>query len=528
MLVELAVRDLGVIENLRLRLEPGMTVLTGETGAGKTMVVEAIALLMGGKADPARVRPGAEEAVVEGLFIDGDSEYVLRRVIPANGRSRSYIDRSLTTAKGLAELGSTLVEICGQHSHQRLLTQSAQRNVLDSYASIDLEPLRAARASRREIVEEMATLGGDERSRAREIDLLQYQLDELVGADLSDPAEDDTLSEQQDQLSDAVASREAATEVAQLLGTDGGAAGLLSDAVSKLDGRTAFGEELDTLQSLYAQVSDLAHEIRSASETIEENPERLDEIRRRRQLLVELRRKYGDSLADVISYRDETAQRLDELRSHETTVARLQSELDAAEALERSEAAIVREARLSAAPKLADAVKHRLANVAMGSARVEVSVEGDGPGDDVEIRLAANPGMDALPIASAASGGELSRTMLALHLELSAGAPTMIFDEVDAGLGGEAAVAVGRSLASLATDAQVLVVTHLPQVAAYADHQLSVEKSVGEVAVSTISLLDENRRIIELSRMLSGAPDSDTGRSHAAELLETAAADRRN
>ncbi|HEX6423221.1 MAG TPA: DNA repair protein RecN [Acidimicrobiales bacterium] len=545
MLVELAVRDLGVIAELRLLLGPGMTAVTGETGAGKTMVVDAIELLVGGRADPALVRTGAEEAWVEGRFVRGEgahedaeapAEVVVARAIPRSGRSRAYIDGRLATASELAALGARLVDLHGQHAHQSLLHPQAQRNALDRFGGIDLAPLRAARVAVQDLVEELARLGGDERARARELDLVRYQVDEIEAAAIAGPDEDRELEAEEDALADAAAHRAAAAAALAALSGDGevavaegpaSATDALGAAVAAVTGRRPFGAAEERLRALAAELTDVSAELRGVGEAIDEDPERLEQVRERRHLLHELRRKYGESLADVIVEGERLRARLVELEDHDRRAAELDGELALARAAEAEAAAAVAAARRVAAPHLAARIQENLAELAMAKAVVAIEVGGDGPGDDVEVLLAANPGTPPLPLAKVASGGELARTMLALRLVLTDAPPTLVFDEVDAGIGGAAAVAVGRALARLGREHQVLVVTHLPQVAAYADAQVRVAKQSDEVAtVSHASMLDDDERVVELSRMLSGQPDSDAARHHAAELLATAAGDR--
>jgi DNA repair protein RecN (Recombination protein N) len=275
-----------------------------------------------------------------------------------------------------------------------------------------------------------------------------------------------------------------------------------------------------------AELADLSGELRAQGEGIEDDPTRLAGVRERRHVLHDLRRKYGDTLADVLAFRDQASARLAELEARDATAAALDAErLAAIDAVRRAERAVGR-ARQAAAPALAAAVQAHLADLALARARLEIDV-GDDPGDDVTFRLAANPGAPPLPLAKVASGGELARTMLALRLVLSEAPGTLVFDEVDAGIGGEAALAVGRSLAALGADHQVLVVTHLPQVAAHADAQVVVAKHIdGEVTATTALTLDPEARVVEVSRMLSGSPDSATARRHAEELLEGAATQR--
>ncbi len=519
MLIELAVTDLGVISELALVLGPGMTAVTGETGAGKTLIVGAIELLVGGRAEATMVRHGATEAVVEGRFELDDVEVVVRRVVSAAGRSRAYVDGRLATASTLAELGRAMVDLHGQHDHQSLLSPALQRDALDRFGGIDLEPLSSARKELQAVDRELAELGGDERARAREVDLLRFQVDEIDQAGLGDPDEDEKLEVVEATLADALAHREAAQIALGALDADEGAVSGLAVALAALDGRAPFAELVDRLRSLAADVSDVASTVRTVGESIEDDPARLAEVQQRRRQLSELRRKYGDTLADVIAFHGETAARLAALTDRD----RLAAELDARRVEVLAQVAVaeraVGAARREAAPRLAAATQAHLVELAMPKALVEVDV-GDDPGDEVAYLLAANAGSPPLPLSRVASGGELARSMLALRLVLSEAPPTLVFDEVDAGIGGTAATAVGRALASLATDHQVLVVTHLPQVAAWADVQVGITKTEGDDATYTEALvLDAEAREIEVARMLSGSPDSATARRHASELL---------
>lgn len=533
MLVELAVRDLGVIEDLRLMLGPGMTALTGETGAGKTLVVDAIELLVGGRADPVMVRAGAAEAWVEGRFVisapEGheDIEVVLSRAIPANGRSRAYVDGRLATIASLVEWGERLVDLHGQHAHQSLLSPAVQRSALDRFGDIDLGALHAAHARVRGLDGQLTALGGDERARAREIDLLRFQVDELTTAAVSGPDEDARLDAEESVLAHAVAHQEAASTAGEALSTDGGASDAVGMAIAALAGRPPFAAQEQRLRAVAAELADVASAVRSAGEAISDDPARLDALRARRQLLHDLRRKYGETLQAVLSFAEEARARLAELEQHDRRAAELDAARSAAVAAAAGAAAVVAQLRRAAAPLLAQAVEGHLVTLAMPRAQVELGVEGDDPADEVTIRLTANPGTAPLPLAKVASGGELARTMLALRLVLTAGPPTLIFDEVDAGIGGEASVAVGRSLAALGSDHQVLVVTHLPQVAAFAHAHVRVSKESGEDhTVARIEQLDDPGRVVELSRMLSGQPGSQTAQDHATELLATASRER--
>ncbi len=520
MLHELHIEDLGVIRSLALVLGDGLTVLTGETGAGKTMLVEAISLLVGGRADPSMVRSGAKEARVEGRFVVGDTERVLARVIPVEGRSRAYVDGRLATVATLAEHGARLVDIHGQHAHQSLLAASTQRAALDRFSGVDLAPLRASRARLTEIDASLAALGGDARTRAREMDLLGFQCGELDAAALDDPDEERQLQSDEDVLADAVAHREAAATAVAALHDDGGALDVLGASIAALAGRTLFEGLLQRLKALSVELADVAADVRGLAERIEEDPTRLMDLRERRQLLRNLRRKYGDSLADVIHFRDTTRAQLHKLQGYEQSVRQLEEERTTALAEERHAAAVVGASRRNAAAELAAAIQHHLHTLGMSRAELVVSVGDEDPGDDVVFLLAANPGSTPLPLAKVASGGELARAMLALRLVLIEAPDTLVFDEVDAGIGGSAATAVGMALAALGDEHQVLVVTHLAQVAAVAKSHVAVSKCViDNITTAEARVVHTDDRVTEVARMLSGEPDSATARSHASELL---------
>ncbi len=522
MLVELVVSDLGVIDRVQLALPPGMLALTGETGAGKTLLVDAIDLLVGGRADPGLVRPGADEATVDGRFVlDGD-EVVLTRVVPAVGRSRAYVNGRPATAGALAELGSRLVDLHGQHAHQSLLGVEAQRSALDTFGAVHLTRLTTARATIADLDAQLAELGGDERARAREIDLLRYQVDELDAARIEDPGEDDRLREREALLADAGNIESAAGRIVELLVDDDGARDRVAAVLGLVGGRTALAEIHPRVHDLLAEIDDLSDTVRLVAGDIEHDPAALAAVQERQHQLQLLRRKYGDDLAAVMAEHASLAQRLAELEDHDARAARVdQLRLEAQRELAEAEAE-VKEARAAAAPALSAAIEARLPDLAMAKARVGIEVDG-ADGGAVAFQLAANPGAPLQPLSKVASGGELARTMLALRSVLSHAPPVLVFDEVDAGIGGEAGFAVGRSLSDLGDRHQVLVVTHLPQVAAFADAHLAVEKRQGDdETVSEIRLLDATGRVAELARMLSGRPDSTTARKHGRELIAEA------
>lgn len=535
MLVELHIEDLGLIERLELTFGSGLTVFTGETGAGKTMLVEAINLLVGERADPGRVRHGALQARVEGRFLlatGGDSshedggfvEYVICRVVPTDGRSRAYINGRLATVGQLAELGSTLVDIHGQHSHQSLLTPAVQRGALDAFAKTDLGPLRHARGEMANIEASLAVMGGDSRSRAREIDLLRFQIDEIEAAGITDADEEESLRHDEDLLADAAAHREAALKALEALIEDGGVTDSLAQSLAQLNHRRPYEGVYTRLVAIGNEISDLAREVRTLGEACEDDPERLDDIRRRRQLLRDLQKKYGEDLGEVLEYLAETRRRFDELESFDIRVAELEEQRRVIRVRERQAAAEVAQVRRQAADDLARAIASHLPELALDKAVIKVQVDGEDPADEVKILFSANPGTPVAPLSKVASGGELARTMLAIRLVLTQGPPILVFDEVDAGIGGSAANALAASLSRLGKSHQVLVVTHLAQVAAAADFHILVEKSVsmsGDSAVTTARarVVSGPERVDEVARMLSGHPDSATARQHAAELL---------
>ncbi len=531
MLLELTVSDLGVIDKLSLRLPAGLIALTGETGAGKTLLVDAISLLMGGRADPGLVRPGAEEALVDGRFsFDGDGaedgEIVITRAVPAEGRSRAYINGRPVTVSALAELGKRLVDLHGQHSHQSLLGVEAQRGALDSFAKIDRSELDAARVALGEVKAALAGLGGDPRSRHREIDLLRYQVDELDAAAIEDASEDVRLAATEEILANAVDHQEAAAAVLGLLSDDDGIRDQLSAALPRLEGRAPFVEEAARIRNILADLDDLADSVRDVVDTIEQDPEALAELQARRHQLQQLCRKYGDTLEAVLEEHRTLADQLDALEQADRRAEHLDAEMQEATSAVAAAAAKVLAARQAAAPSLATAIESYLPELAMPKAKIGISIDGD-DGSQVVFQLSANPGSPLQSLAKVASGGELARTMLALRSVLSEAPPILVFDEVDAGIGGQAGFAVGRALSALGDRHQVLVVTHLPQVAAFADAHLAVQKLQGDDdTVSEVHLLDDEQRRTELARMLSGQPDSTTARQHGSELLDEARAQK--
>lgn len=529
MITEIQIENLGVIERLELVLGPGLTALTGETGAGKTMLVDAIELLVGGRAESSIVRRGATEARVDGRLVGQDgTETVLTRVIPASGRSRAYVNGKLATVASLATAAKDSVDLHGQHAHQTLLSAVTQRAALDAFGDVDLRPLADARARLTEIDAELAALGGDERVRAREIDLLRYQVAELEAASVLEPDEDEALDVEESVLGDAVAHREAGQAAWLALAGDGGARETVAAALKALDGRRPFAVDAERLLNQLAELDDIAGTIRTDTDQIDESPQRLQAVRERRQELKNLCRKYGDDLGSVMRFHAEAAARLEELERFDERADELDKHRQVALDAEGEAARSVGRQRRRAAPLLAEAVTEQLKVLALPDAAIDIEIgehADDDPGDRVQFLLAADPGSPLLPLTRVASGGELARAMLALRLVLSAsksgeqGDHTLVFDEVDAGIGGAAAHSIGEALSTLGREHQVLVVTHLAQVAAAADVQILVSKTIRQgAAFAEASALAADERVAEIARMLSGT-SSDTARRHARELL---------
>ena len=527
MLVELSIENLGIIESSRLTFHDGFTALTGETGAGKTMLVEAINLVCGRRAEASVIRDGADEAHVEARFVrmgdDGEEEVILARTLHREGRSRAYINGRMATVAALSELGEELVDIHGQHAHQRLMSAAAQREALDIFGSINRSPLVSAREAVTEIDALLGALGGDEKSRAREIDLLSFQCEEIENARIVSADEDQQLSREEDVLSDVAKHQESLQRTVALLSDDGGAVETLGEALRALSAVPSLNSLPERLAALLAEATDLAHTVRGAAEDVDENPARLEEIRLRRQLLRDLMRKYGDSLADVMDFGAEARTRLDELMGYAERVAQL--ETDKATALKALRVAQLKvgNARRAVASSLATEVELRLRVLALPNAQVQVSVgdaASDPAGDSVVFMLAANPGSAPQPLTKVASGGELARVMLALRLVLTSEPGTMVFDEVDAGIGGAAAVAVATALRELGVHHQVFAVTHLAQVAASAHHHISVSKTVrAGKTYGSATVVTEDQRPSEVARMLSGGVADDSALAHAQDLL---------
>jgi DNA repair protein RecN (Recombination protein N) len=534
MLVELSIENLGIIESSRLSFQNGFTVFTGETGAGKTMIVEAINLVVGRRAETSVIRDGADEARVEARFIrmvDGqEQEIILCRVLHREGRSKAYVNDRMATVTTLSEIGEQLLDIHGQHAHQRLLTAAVQRQSLDQFGNVDDSALREARERVTEVDALLAALGGDEKSRVREIDLLQFQCEEIESAGIVGTDEDQALSNEEDLLAGAVKHQEALLKAASLFGNDSGIVDSLGVAMQSVSGLSLHPELVERVASLLAEADDVKHALRAAAESAEENPERLEQIRLRRQRLRDLMRKYGDTLSDVVDFGIETRARLDELLGYSARVEQLEKEKSAALQNLKIRQLEVGRQRRAVAPDLGTQIQKRLRGLALPNATIQVSVgdaESDPAGESVVFMLSANPGSAPQPLTKVASGGELARVMLALRLVLSGEPSTMVFDEVDAGIGGAAAVAVASALRELGSHHQVFAVTHLAQVAASSHHQIAVSKTVKSGRTyGSAALVSEKDRVQEVARMLSGGVADDSALAHARDLLTSLGASK--
>ena len=563
MIEEIHIRDLGIITDARLPLEPGFSVLTGETGAGKTMVVTALGMLLGARSDASSVRNGAKNALAEAVIrlprghralalaeeaggtteeIDEQSsELLLARTVNASGRSRAHVGGCSAPIGTLAQIGQSLVAVHGQSDQLRLKSPAEQRQSLDLYAGEELASLlekyrenyeryRAAAAELKEVRE-------NSRARALEAQSLQGALEEIAAVNPR-AGEEDELKAEMVKLMNVKALRIAsATALTALSGSEyssgeeANVMGLLDAARSALQGQASVDEELAALEArvneLMILTTDIASDLSSYAASLDvEGPERLAQVQTRRAQLATLMRKYGADIAEVLEWAEESRARLDTLVDDPQRQETLETELVQLRKVLGEQAEELTNLRRAAAQKLADAVSEELTALAMPNASLVVevaeaekfSVHGR---DTVTFMLAPHRTAVPRPLGKGASGGELSRVMLALEVVLAEvdPVPTFIFDEVDSGVGGKAAIEIGRRLAMLARHVQVLVVTHLPQVAAFADQHILVLKN-DDASLSKVQVLTEEERVVELARMLSGHDQSESAREHARELLE--------
>ncbi|MFI7679332.1 DNA repair protein RecN [Actinophytocola sp. NPDC049390] len=585
-LAEMRIEGLGVIDEATLELDPGLTVVTGETGAGKTMVVTGLHLLSGGRAEVSRIRSGAGKAVVEGRFAappgsaaakvaseagaepDDDGTLIALRTLNSDGRSRAHLGGRSVPVGVLSELSEQLIAVHGQNDQLKLMRPAEQRSVLDRFAGEELAGALAEYRGVREewvgVSAELADRGARSREMAREAEMLKHGLAEIEAV-APQPGEDDELQEKAKRLADADQLRESATGAVYAVSgaPEGdpdapGALGLIGDARHRLGGSEdpRLRELEPRLAEAEALLVDVGTELSSYLDSLDADPRALEQVLARQAELKQLTRKYAADVNGVLEWANTAAQQLAGLDTSEEALGELARRRDELAARLADCAQRLTVLRVEAADKLAQAVTVELGGLAMGQAAIDVIVStrwaepGDphalrvaggkdnealvhaGPEgvDEVEIRLRAHDAAQALPVHKAASGGELSRVMLAIEVVLahSDPVPTLVFDEVDAGVGGRAAVEIGRRLARLAASHQVIVVTHLPQVAAFADRHLVVDKqAAGGVTRSDVRRVDEQDRVRELARMLAGMDSTETGRAHAEELLAVADADKK-
>lgn len=567
MIEEIRISSLGVIDESVLELGPGLNVVTGETGAGKTMLVTALGLLLGARADAGAVRSGAKAARIEGLVaVDDavaaqvdefggeveDGSLVLARQLSAEGRSRAFLGGASVPVSALQSLADRLVAVHGQSDQHRLLRAEAQRDAVDGFAGPAVAALKQeysqAHALLKQVEAELADVVGAARERAREADVLRLGLAEIEAVE-PQPGEDVSLAHEEARLGFADTLRAAAEVAREALSSEADAPdalGTVAAARRALDSVRDHDDEAGRLGDRIAEISyllsDVAADVASYAAGLDTDPARLAAVSERRAALTALTRKYGETVDEVLAWAQASAERLLDLDNSEERVEELRRQRSGLRADLAALAARLSKARQEAAAELAEAVSTELTALAMPHARIEISigrtpdpdgleVDGEtwrftGSGiDQVEILLAANTGSDPRPLHKGASGGELSRVMLAIEVVLAGTSPvpTFVFDEVDAGVGGKAAVEIGRRLAALARSSQVLVVTHLPQVAAFADRHVVVAKSSdGTVTTSGLEVLDGEGRVRELSRMLAGLEASETAMAHAQELLDVA------
>ena len=537
MLRYLSIEHLAVIERVEIDFDAGFNVLTGETGAGKSILVEAVGLLLGGRASSELVRTGEETATIQAVFEIDDNEVIVRRELTAQGRSRAFVNGALATAGALKDLSARLIEIHGQHDHQGLLVSDSHLDLLDDYAGFDTRREQVAGCFQRlgALRSELETLRLDERQKLARVDLLTFQRDEIAQAALR-PGEDDALAAERRVLANAERVLQLSAEAYQTLYEQDGAvlSGLAAvwkrvADLAALDPRAA--SHLEGRPGITSQLEDLAFFLRDYAEGIDASPHRLQEVEDRLTLLDRLKRKYGPTLDDVLVHREACVAELTRLASADERAAEIETALEAAEHQYLSLAQRLGTDRREAASRFASDLVKVLAGLAMERTRFEVRfnelplqpAEWTARGiDRAEFFVSPNPGEDLRPLGRIVSGGELSRLMLAIKTltgKKGRGA-TLIFDEVDAGIGGHAADVVGRRLQDLAGEYQVLCITHLPQIAAHGDVQYHISKDVrAGRTVTRVVRLDPHARETELARMIAGDAASTGMRASAAEML---------
>jgi DNA repair protein RecN (Recombination protein N) len=557
MLTELRVRDLATIADVTLHLGPGLNVLTGETGAGKSMLVDALALLLGERAASGSVRPGAAKAIVEGAFegLDArtrravealgldveDGRLVVRREVSGEGRSRAWVSGSPTTAAVLGQLGALLVDLHGQHETQSLLHADAQRDILDAFAHAEAErgAVAEVHAALVALRAEEAALAARRDEVRRRADYLRHVVREIEQARLR-PGEDEALQQEARRLSQAGALGALAQRIVDAIEAgEGNALGALGAADRALAGLEKADPDVsgwrEMLDAAFTNLSELARQAAAYADEVEENPDRLAEVEQRRDVIFKLTGKYGASIEAVLATRDQSAAELDLLDTADVDLRALAARRTASESALRAAAGALSAKRKEAADRLVRAVNRLLPQLGLPGGKLLVSLtalpEPASHGQEsVQFDVQLNVGLEAKPLARVASGGELSRLMLALKVVLvrQDAIATLVFDEVDQGIGGETGAQVGAALAEVAERHQVLVITHLAQIAARADQHLVVSKEArGGIATSDVQLIHGEDRVGEIARMLGDA-EGDAARRHAQALLRSERPARRS
>jgi DNA repair protein RecN (Recombination protein N) len=553
---ELRIENLLLIERAELRLTAGLNVITGETGAGKTILAHALDLLMGGRARPQIVRPGAEEAWVEGVLDlppdlledpdlaevverlpEGATEIVLGRRVSTAGRTAAFVAGRAASAADLRLLGTRLVAFYGQHEHRKLTIASAQAEVLDGFAGPEhLEALRLYRDCHRQLsgaLRELTELRDREGARERDLDLYRYELAEIEAA-APDPAELEELGAERERLRHAESLRGAAASARAKLsdgdGTELGAAGALAAVEAELNGPSGIDPELDEIAArvgpLVVELNDLGIELRSYLERLDADPGRLAAIEERLEVIDRLQRKHGGSIDSVLGHAERCRAEIARLESAGERGAELEKRLTALIARREKLAAKLSKSRARAARRLEKRVSEELAGLAMPGGRLEAVLEphpdefGPNGCETIELRVATNPGIAPAPLRDAASGGELSRVMLALVGLVDVRGQTLVFDEIDAGIGGNTARIVGERLRALADAGQVVCITHLPQVAALASTHFRIEKRLSaDPATALVERIEGEDLVEEICRMLGAEASDEAASRHARELL---------
>ncbi len=520
---ELHVTNFGVVEDLTISIGPGMTVISGETGAGKTLIVDALSMLGGQRADVNLIRSGALYARVEARFHEGSDEIVIARQIQSDDPSRAYINGSISRVSDLASLTYSMFHIYGQHDAQLLFSSSAQAATLDTFSSIDHSLLSEVRGKLAQARNRLSELGGDERSRQRELSICQSEFDEISAIKINDPQEELRIKQELELLSNAIEFRESLERVHALLieGEDKPSAmDQLGDARRILAHTNSYSSSVERLNEQIDSLRDVGREILFEIERLDPDPGRFEQLQDRLFELSKIKRRYGDTLDEVIKYRERVAVRIEELSSFEILARRLETEIEEYIAETGRLEGEILASRITGAQRLSSGVAKRLSSLAMPNGRFEIHLGKSGIGDPVLFMFSSNAGERLGPVSKVASGGELSRLMLAIRLMSGTQVPTMIFDEIDAGIGGKTAISVGEALAELSATKQVIVVTHLAQVAAFANQQIAISKLVENGRTITIGRrVDGEERVSEMARMLSGHKESEKAKDHARELL---------